>query len=79
MPDLDKTTMACAARDFPWHPLSKGEAPPEWALAYMEPGSSLCLQLDTANDMAIVGWRFHTKAELDACLKDHSDLPVRRF
>ncbi|MBO1325343.1 hypothetical protein K2X14_11610 [Acetobacter sp. TBRC 12305] len=81
--DLERNIMGSWARDFPFHPFDT-VAPdhlrmPKWAEQYVAPDSTICYQLDERANFQIVGWRFHTQAELDACLADHPELPLLTF
>jgi hypothetical protein len=81
--DLPIEVMGSWAEDFPFHSFDNmADDPrkiPEFALDYMRPNSSICFQLDEQANYAVVGWRFHTRAELMACLADHPELPLLKF
>lgn len=81
--DLPIDCIGSLSEGFPFHPFDNmADVPrkvPDFALDYMRPNACICYQLDEKAIWAVVGWRFHTRAELDACLADHPDLPILKF
>lgn len=78
--DLPIDCIGSCSEGFPFHPFDyMSDQPrkvPDFALDYMRPNACICCQLDEKANYTVVGWRFHTRAELDACLADHPELPI---